>query len=104
MHTRIEGKQGVSYVDGEKIIRIPSTDACRRRLVELLERAAGDAFGPVAQEFWDKRVKCTLNPDEMEAAAAQELYLLLWEIWDELVPPPPVHEPEAGDLFDMFDL
>lgn len=96
--TRLEKDGEIRFTDGTtRSLKVPSVQACRERLLKLLEEAGGDRAHPCIKAFWLQRSKEIGDLDQMKAAWARELFVRLEEIWTEYTTPP--GETKQVDIF-----
>jgi len=105
---RVERDGKVAYVSEKReLLKLPTEETCREKLIKLLEETKGDAQHPKLKKWWLDRAKECTNPTPMRAAWACEVFELLSKTWDELVGnrvPVPVEKPEEIDVFADFGL
>lgn len=96
-YERLEKDGKVKYVRGSEQLMVPSVEACRERLVKLLEQTGGATIHPDVTTFWMKQAASCNVEDKMKSAWANEVFTRLMRCWDELQEP-------ATDLFSGFGL
>lgn len=79
---------------------VPSSAACRERLIQLLESVDGDRKHENITQFWNDRANAMHDLDQMKSAYAAFVYDRLVEHWDILTNVPP--RPEL-DIFSVLD-
>jgi hypothetical protein len=99
-YVRLEKDGKIKYVrnDGTETLMVPSVEACKKRLIDLLDEVGGDKFHKDVAAFWRERSKDCGSKDAMSSAWANETYDRLEKAWDEITTPP------TEDFFAEFDL
>jgi len=104
---RIERDGKVAYVRGRNdVLRLPSDDVCREKLIVLLEKTKGDPEHAIAKEFWLERARDIADSDPMKAAWSSEVFAKLSDLWEQLAsrPAPVLPAEEEVDVFSQFGL
>jgi hypothetical protein len=87
-YIRLEQNGKVKYVRGEETLIVPSHEACKERLIKLLEETGGDVKHQAIAEFWAKQEQKQDTDDLMKREWARECWGRLCQAWEALVTPP----------------
>lgn len=80
-----------------------SAKACETRLIKLLEDVAGDTRSPAVLEFWANIHNFLNQEDDMKLAYAVRCVDMMEEVWNRLLTPPPMAEPDIFSAPELVD-
>lgn len=100
---RYEKNGQVAFTEGSRVLKVPAEEACRERLIKLLEAAGGDIEHQDIAAFWKDRARDVGSSDELVAAWANETFERLNKVWQELTKPPDQPgDQQSDDVFSAF--